>query len=190
MLIIACSSSAFVLSSSVRGLYMALSPMSKSHSLFVNSCEKEPAFTVITGIASVSGRMTDACASIVKPSSSAVTFIMSGAASCSLSGNAADSPSPTACSTILSVSFCTTTAASGVGWQAVSANKVNIESKIAVNLFIVTSLIAQSPVYYAAVYGVDGEKDLFRFCAAVAIGVMERAVAVKRPHGYKKPVFG
>ena len=36
----------------------------------------------------------------------------------------------------------------------------------------------------------QGEKNLFRFCAAVAIGVMERAVAVKRPHGYKKPVFG
>ena len=97
---------------------------------------------------------------------------------------------PAARSIRISKSFRTTTAASGVGWQAVSANKVNIESKIAVNLFIVASLIAQSPVYYAAVYGVDGEKDLFRFCAAVAIGVMERAVAVKRPHGYKKPVFG
>ena len=90
---------------------------------------------------------------------------------------------PAARSIRISKSFRTTTAASGVGWQAVRANTVNIESKIAVNLFIVTSLIAQGPVYYAAVYGVDGEHNAMKrfICISACKASLPRSVEV--PNG-------
>ena len=72
-----------------------------------------------------------------------------------------------ACSIILSVSFFTTIACSGVGWQAAAPNATAMQSRIAMYLLIITSSVAPCQINYAAIDGVDAQQR-----AAIIWGVV------------------